>query len=119
MNKRHTVGTYETLELLRTGSSGTVYRAFDSGSERIVALKVLHLDAVLGFSVDELSARIRNEVRALARLNHSAVVALFDYDDQDAAGPYMATEYVDGCALDQYLLHRPEPNLVDTISVMQ
>jgi serine/threonine-protein kinase len=54
----------------------------------------------------------------VARLNHPAIVTIFDYDDQDPFGAYIAMEYVQGCALDEYVKQRPELHLEDAISAM-
>jgi len=111
------IGKYEIVDALGTGGMGTVYRAFDPTLERIVAVKLLQLDTQ-EVSPAELSERFRNEARAVARLNHPAIVAIFDYDDQDPAGPYIAMEYVNGCALDEYVRQRAVPHLEDAISAM-
>jgi serine/threonine-protein kinase len=55
----------------------------------------------------------------VARLNYPAIVTIFDYDDQDPFGAYIAMEYVQGCALDEYVKQRPELHLEDAISAMQ
>ena len=114
-----TVGKYEIVDTLGTGGMGTVYRAFDRTLERTVALKIVHLDRVHGITPEELANRFRIEARAGARLNHPAIVAIFDYDDQDPIGAYIAMEYVEGCGLDHYLKRRPELHLEDAISTMQ
>ena len=36
------IGRYRVLEEIAAGGQGTVYRAFDSDSGQIVAVKVLH-----------------------------------------------------------------------------
>jgi serine/threonine-protein kinase len=112
------VGKYEIICAAGTGGMGTVYRAFDPALERVVALKILHLEQAVDVPAAELSARFRNEARAVARLNHPAIVTIFDYDDQDAAGAYIAMEYVNGCALDEYVKQRPELQLEDAVSAM-
>jgi eukaryotic-like serine/threonine-protein kinase len=111
------IGKYEIVDALGSGGMGTVYRAFDPTLERIVAVKLLQLDTQ-EVSPAELSERFRNEARAVARLNHPAIVAIFDYDDQDPAGPFIAMEYVNGCALDEYVRQRTTPHLEDAISAM-
>jgi serine/threonine protein kinase len=113
-----TVGKYDIMDIVGTGGMGTVYRAFDRMLERVVALKIVQFEHD-GVAPAELSARFRNEARAVAHLNHPAIVTIFDYDDQDPAGPYIAMEYVDGCALNEYVELRPELHLEDAISAMQ
>jgi serine/threonine protein kinase len=117
MTPLKSIGKYEIVDAIGTGGMGTVYRAFDPTLERIVAVKLLHLD-MPEVSPAELSERFRNEARAVARLNHPAIVAIFDYDDRDPAGPYIAMEYVNGCALDEYVKQRAVPHLEDAISAM-
>src|SRR5579862_3726578 len=113
-----TVGKYELLAPLGAGSMGTVYRAFDPTLQRTVAVKMLNLGWSHDISPQDLAARFRTEARAVARLNHPSIVTIFDYDDQDPAGAYIAMEYVEGCTLDQYLRKRGEPHLEDAISAM-
>ena len=113
-----TVGKYEIVDAIGSGGMGTVYRAFDPTLERMVALKIVHLDRVHDVPPQQLCERFRNEARAVARLNHPAIVTIFDYDDQDPVGAYIAMEYVQGCALDEYVKQRPELHLEDAISAM-
>ena len=114
-----TVGKYEIVDVIGAGGMGTVYRAFDPTLERMVALKIVHLDRVQEVAPEQLRERFRNEARAVARLNHPAIVTIFDYDDQDPVGAYIAMEYVQGCALDEYVKQRPELHLEDAVSAMQ
>jgi serine/threonine-protein kinase len=113
------IGKYDVMDALGVGGMGTVYRAFDTTLERTVAIKILQLDRGHDITPQELSARFRNEARAVARLNHPAIVTIFDYDDQDPVGAYIAMEYINGCALDEYVKLRPELHLEDAISAMQ
>ncbi len=119
METLRNIGKYEIVNALGSGGMGTVYRAFDPALERVVAIKLLHRDRVREIGEDELSALFRNEARAVARFNHPSIVAIFDYDDHDPAGAYIAMEYVNGCALDEYVKQRPELHLEDAVSAMQ
>jgi eukaryotic-like serine/threonine-protein kinase len=113
------IGKYDVIDALGIGGMGAVYRAFDMTLERTVAVKVLQLERGHEVSAQELSGRFRNEARAVARLNHPAIVTIFDYDDQDPVGAYIVMEYVNGCALDEYVKQRPELHLEDAVSAMQ
>jgi serine/threonine-protein kinase len=113
-----TVGKYEIVAVIGAGGMGTVYLAFDPTLERTVALKILHLDRVHDVPFAELSERFHKEACAVARLNHPGIVTIFDYDHQDPVGAYIAMEYVQGCALDEYVKQRPELHLEDAVSAM-
>jgi hypothetical protein len=67
---------------------GEVYRAHDTRLGRDVALKILPPE-VAGDS--SRRARFEQEARALAALNHSNIVAVYDVGDG-----YMVSELVDG-----------------------
>ena len=112
------VGKYEILSTVGAGSMGTVYRAYDLTLQRTVAVKMLNLGWTHEVPPEEIAERFRTEARAVARLNHPSIVTIFDYDDQDPAGAYIAMEYIEGCALDQYIRQRPELHLEDAVSVM-
>jgi serine/threonine protein kinase len=68
-------GPYEILSSLGAGGMGEVYRARDQRLDRIVALKIL---APHQTSDPELRDRLRREARALSRLSHPHVCAVFD-----------------------------------------
>lgn len=114
-----TVGKYEIVDAIGSGGMGTVYRAFDPTLERMVALKIVRFDKVSDVTPEQLRERFRNEAKAVARLNDPAIVTIFDYDDQDPFGAYIAMEYVQGCALDEYVKQRPGLHLEDAVSAMQ
>lgn len=82
-------GRYDVLGPLGQGGMGHVFRAQDRRLERIVALKVLrpHLTEV---DAD----RFRREIRALSRLNHPAIVSIYDLGEGEHV--YFAMELVEG-----------------------
>ena len=69
------VERYELRARLGRGGMGEVYRAWDHELERDVAIKSLlpHLAAD-----PDLVSRFRREARALARLRHHGIIALYD-----------------------------------------
>ena len=87
----------EILELLGQGGMGAVYKARQPGLDRLVALKVLPLQA----STDPgFAERFNREARALAKLNHPNIVAVYDFG-QTHGLHYFIMEYVDGPNLRQ------------------
>jgi serine/threonine-protein kinase len=71
-----------------------VWRAHDKTLGRTVALKILSPTADL--------ERFRREGRSLAGLAHENVMRVFDYGE-DAAGPFMALEWLQGGTLEERL----------------
>jgi serine/threonine protein phosphatase PrpC/predicted Ser/Thr protein kinase len=73
-------GRYRLVELLGRGGMGEVWRAFDTVTNRLVALKVLPAHLV----DDEMfQQRFRREARAAAGLNEPHVVPIHDFGEID------------------------------------
>src|SRR5262249_13737468 len=74
---RQTVGRYVVRDCLGAGSMGIVYTARDPDLGRRVALKVLRSDPSASESTGA-RRRLMQEARAMARLSHPNVVAIYD-----------------------------------------
>ena len=73
------LGKYAITGLLGEGAMGVVYKGFDPGIGRHVAIKTIRKSASADRSAqDALSERFRNEARAVGRLNHPGIVAIYD-----------------------------------------
>ncbi len=92
----------EILELVGRGGMGTVYKARQRGLDRLVALKILPADAARDPTWPERFAR---EARALARLSHAGILAVYDSGSREGLY-YFAMEYVDGASLRQVIAAR-------------
>ena len=66
-----TLGRYRLDRELGCGGMGVVYEAYDMDLERRVALKILRSDANVA------EHRLLREARAMARLAHANVVAVY------------------------------------------
>jgi len=97
------IGKYTISEVLGRGSMGTVYKGFDPHIHRPVAIKTIHRE-LLGDSsaTDSMAARFRNEAKAVGRIAHPGVVAIYDFG-QDGDITFIAMEFVDGRTLDDIL----------------
>ncbi len=72
------IGRYEIRSELGRGGMGAVYLAYDPTLEREVALKLLPSY----FAQDpEFSSRFEREAKTVARLDHQAIVAVYDYGE--------------------------------------
>jgi serine/threonine protein kinase len=97
------IGKYAISELIGRGSMGVVYKGFDPNIQRPVAIKTVHRE-LLGdpAAIDSIAARFRNEAKAVGRIAHPGVVAIYEFGE-DADLTYIAMEYVEGPTLDQVL----------------
>ena len=70
------LGPYQIVATLGEGGMAAVFRAYQPGMDRYVALKVLPRQ----FADDpEFSARFQREARILAQLQHPHILPVFDY----------------------------------------
>jgi serine/threonine protein kinase len=108
------VGKYGLIRLLGQGGMAEVYEAFQPGTERSVAIKVLHGH---GNETPESIARFKREARSIAQLRHTNIVQVFDFDiDQNRY--YMVMEYIQGGTLSQYLRERGTIPTVEALRIM-
>jgi serine/threonine protein kinase len=87
----------EILDLLGQGGMGAVYKARHKELDRLVAVKILPAEV----SRDPAFAlRFSREARAMARLSHPHIVAVYD-SGRSGELYYLVMEYVDGVNLRQ------------------
>jgi serine/threonine protein kinase len=88
---------YELGEKIGEGAMGEVYEAFDTKTERHVALKLLPADSLKG----PRRARFQREARTIARLEHTFVVPLYDFHlpDNPNEQPFLVMRYMTGGTL--------------------
>jgi serine/threonine-protein kinase len=101
-------GRYRVDTVIATGGTSTVYRGLDIRLDRPVALKVM--DARYANDQDFLT-RFQREARAVARLKHHALVAVYDqgFDKSTEHGhPFLVMELIEGGTLRE-LLHERGP----------
>jgi serine/threonine-protein kinase len=100
-----TLAHYRIVEKIGEGGMGEVYRARDEHLGRDVALKVLPA----GTLADEAARkRFRKEALALAKLNHSNIGTIHDFDTQDGVD-FLVMEHVAGVTLSDKLAVGPLP----------
>ena len=88
-------GRYELLSLLGAGGMGQVWRARDSQTNRVVALKVLPENSAHD---EEPRERFRRECQAVAQLTEPHVIPIHDFGDIDGR-LYLNMRLVDGTDL--------------------
>ena len=94
---------YEVIDEIGHGGMGTVYAALDARLDRRVALKVLNILDLDGHA----AARMAEEARILARLEHPGIVPVHDFGELPDGRVFYAMKLVDGTRLDRYAQAQP------------
>ncbi|WP_394827743.1 protein kinase domain-containing protein [Pendulispora albinea] len=92
------VGRFVIVRALGRGGMGAVMLAYDMELARDVALKIVHTK----IASDEARLRMMREARAMARLSHPNIVAIYDVGTHDG-NIYLAMEYIEGDTLQTWL----------------
>lgn len=108
-----TLGKYQILERLGRGGMATVYRAYQTGMDRVVAVKVMHPQYTDDPSFIE---RFKREARAVGALRHPNIVQVIDFDVQDGEY-YMVMEYVETESLKDRLQKRGALPVREALSI--
>jgi serine/threonine protein kinase/Tol biopolymer transport system component len=89
------VGRYEITNELGRGGMATVYRAYDPRFEREVAIKVLPHELM---HEAQFRMRFEREAKTIARLEHTAIVPVYDVGEEDGV-PFFVMRYMPGGSL--------------------
>lgn len=100
-------GRYRLLDMVGRGGMGEVWRAFDTATERTVAIKVLSPHLARDNTFRE---RFQREARSAASLSEPHIVPIYDFGEI-AGSMYVSMQLVDGKDLQALLAYGPlEPS---------
>jgi serine/threonine protein kinase len=104
---------YKLLEYLNAGGMGTVFKALQLSTGRVVALKMMRADAF----TQEARERFHQEAKIASKLNHPNAVAIYDFGDTSKAQLFFAMEYVHGVGLDRLIEESDRLDLSEVIDI--
>lgn len=98
-----TFGHYQLIEPISSGGMATIYKAYQPGLDRVVAIKVLpeFLLNQPGFL-----ERFKIEAQAIAKLDHPHILPIYDYGEAERT-PYLVMKYVPGGTLKDLMTRGP------------
>ncbi|HEY9787354.1 MAG TPA: protein kinase [Candidatus Obscuribacterales bacterium] len=103
---------YEILALLGAGTGGAVYKARHRYMNKLVAIKIMHLELIADLS---LLKRFRQEAAAASSLNHPNIVSVIDFGLSPEGQAFMIMDYLGGKSLDAIIVEEgrlPDRNAV-------
>ncbi|WP_157669399.1 serine/threonine-protein kinase [Chitinibacter sp. GC72] len=109
------IAHYQLQSRLGQGAMGVVFRARDERLERDVALKLVQVNLASNEAAD-YAARLLQEARSAARLNHPGIITVYDCG-QWRNKPYLAMELVQGVTLKDMLEKRGPLSIRQVISI--
>jgi serine/threonine protein kinase len=110
------LGPFRIIDYLGKGGVSQVFKAWHTGRNCVVALKVIHADLL---SNAEAVRRFEREMRVVARLRHPNVVGAFE-DDAIGAAHFYAMEFIEGTDLNKLVqLGGPLPPATASACVRQ
>ena len=87
---------FELRSVIGSGGMGTVYRAWDTTLERMVAVKLMRKELL---NDEKALENFYREARACARLNHTNIVHIYSFDEWEGQ-QYLVMELADHGSLD-------------------
>ena len=94
---------YKITGIAGRGGMGAVYRGRQVKLGRDVAIKILPETLKSEDDKLEFSKRFEQEARAMANLDHPAIVAVYDFGETEDGQLYFVMEFIDGMDIHQYL----------------
>ncbi len=112
------IGKYDVQGVLGKGASGMVYRGFDPGIKRLVALKVIAKDSLDPGDLEYVLSRFRHEAEAVGRLTHPRIAAIYEYIETDELA-CIVMELVNGKSLAHHLKEVTQYGFKDTWEIIR
>jgi tetratricopeptide (TPR) repeat protein len=107
------IGRFIVLRELGRGGMGVTYVAYDEVLDRKVAIKLVRADVM----DEQAHTRLQREARALARLAHPNIVAVYDVGLHESQA-FIAMELVRGQTVNAWLAAQPR-SWTDVLSVFR
>lgn len=113
LRARRMFNNFELLELIGQGGMGSVFRAYDHTLQRTVALKVLRREVSANA---EERAKLEQEARITASVNHPHVVRVYSFGQADGQF-YLAMELVEKGSLDDLMAIQDRVSEVQVLEI--
>ncbi|MCX7874595.1 MAG: protein kinase [Melioribacteraceae bacterium] len=93
------ISHYKILELIGSGGMGKVYKALDTQTSKIVAIKILNPEIL---KAQENKKRLAGEGILLSSLQNKNIIKIFEYGETEKCS-FISMEYLSGGTLQEYI----------------
>src|SRR5664280_3022994 len=108
------IGKYDVIDTIGRGGMGVVYQAKDPFLDRLVAIKMMNVDA---HESGDFLERFYREAKSTASLQHPNIVTVYELGEHQGR-PFLVMQYLEGHSLEALLRsHRPM-TLLEKISII-
>ncbi|MGD2294355.1 MAG: protein kinase [Candidatus Aminicenantes bacterium] len=112
------IGKYNILGELGRGAMGVVFKGEDPLIGRIVAIKIIRLDAFHApHEQAEAKTRFIREAQSAGNLTHPNIVTIYDVGEAEGT-PYIAMEYIEGQSLEHVIISRKDFTLYSIFNLI-
>lgn len=108
-------GKYQLIEQLGRGGMADVYKAYQPGLDRYVAVKVMLSNLA---DSENFVTRFRREAQIVGQLRHPNIVQVIDFDIQDDVY-YMVMEYIRGSTLKKFIQEEGQLPATDAFRICE
>ncbi|MCM2327150.1 MAG: protein kinase [Lysobacter sp.] len=112
------IGKYVVQSILGKGATGLVFRGFDPGIKRPVALKVITKSLLDPADLDYVISRFRHEAEAVGRLTHPRIAAIYDFIETEEIA-CIVMELVNGKSLAHHIKEVTQYGFKDTWEIIR
>lgn len=104
---------YEIIEQVGVGGMSYVYKAYDTHTKKIVAIKILKEELAID---DEFVKKFKSEALACKDIRQENVVSAYDVVDEGNMH-YIVLEYIEGITLNKYIAKKGKLSNEETIDI--
>jgi serine/threonine-protein kinase len=109
------IGEYELRQRIGVGGMGLVYDGIQPLIGKRVAVKVLRPELA---AASEQVARLLAEARAVNAIRHRGIIDIFGFGQVPDGRQYIVMEYLEGQALDAYLVDKGKLSVAETLDIL-
>lgn len=103
MVEHQQISRYKIQGTIGQGAMGSVYKGYDPHLERFVAIKMMRTTNLSeGADLEEFKSRFLLESRVYAKLNHPAIVSIYDCGFHEKE-PFLVMEFIEGFSLEHLI----------------